>query len=211
LLFIVQPMFAKMALPLLGGTPAVWNTCMVFFQAVLLIGYGYAHATPALLGLRRQAILHLALFLTTFIALPLAVPEGWSPAAQHSPFLWLLALLLVVLGLPFLVVSTTAPLVQKWFTGIDHPWARDPYFLYAASNVGSLTALLAYPTLIEPNLPLAEQSRLWTLGYLLLTGLLVGCAAVMSRSRASITVGGAAPGAPTVVAAVPLVRVDRSA
>jgi hypothetical protein len=187
LLFIVQPMFAKMALPLLGGTPAVWNTCMVFFQAVLLIGYGYAHATPALLGLRRQAALHLALFLTTFIALPLAVPTGWSPAVQHSPFLWLLALLLVVLGLPFLVVSTTAPLVQKWFTGIDHPWARDPYFLYAASNVGSLTALLTYPILIEPNLPLAEQSRLWTLGYLLLAGLLLCCAAVVWRSRPSIT------------------------
>jgi len=211
LLFTVQPMFAKMALPMLGGTPAVWNTCMLFFQAVLLIGYGYAHVAPAALGLRRQAALHLGLLLITLFVLPVAIPESWSPPAEQSPFRWLFMLLLIALGLPFLVVSTTAPLAQKWFSGTDHPLARDPYFLYAASNVGSLAALLAYPTLIEPNLRLADQSRLWTLGYLLLTGLLVGCAAVMSRSRASITVGGAAPGAPTVVAAVPLVRVDRSA
>ena len=185
LLFMMQPMFAKMALPLLGGTPAVWNTCMVFFQAVLLVGYGYAHATPAALGLRQQAALHLVLLLTALFVLPVAIPEGWSPTAQQSPFMWLLVLLLVALGLPFLVVSTTAPLVQKWFAGTDHPLARDPYFLYAASNVGSLAALLAYPTLIEPNLRLADQSRLWTLGYVLLTGLLVGCAAVVWRSRAS--------------------------
>lgn len=207
LLFVVQPMFAKMALPLLGGTPAVWNTCMVFFQAVLLVGYGYAHGTPAALGLRRQAALHLALLLTALIVLPVAVPEGWSPTAQQSPFLWLLALLLVALGLPFFVVSTTAPLVQKWFAGTDHPLARDPYFLYAASNVGSLAALLAYPTLIEPNLRLADQSRLWALGYVLLTGLLVGCAAVVWRSRASIVADEAATLA--AVATVEPVQIER--
>ncbi len=207
LLFMMQPMFAKMALPLLGGTPAVWNTCMVFFQAVLLVGYGYAHATPTVLGLRRQAVLHLGLLLTALIVLPVAIPEGWSPAAQ-SPFLWLLALLLVALGLPFLVVSTTAPLVQKWFAGTDHPSARDPYFLYAASNVGSLAALLAYPTLIEPNLRLADQSRLWSLGYVLLMGLLVGCAAVMWRSRASTVADAAATVAPATVTTVEPVRIE---
>jgi hypothetical protein len=201
LLFMMQPMFAKMALPLLGGTPAVWNTCMVFFQAVLLVGYGYAHATPAALGLRRQAVLHLGLLLTAVIVLPVAIPEGWSPAAQ-SPFVWLLGLLLVALGLPFLVVSTTAPLVQKWFAGTDHPLARDPYFLYAASNVGSLASLLAYPTLIEPNLRLADQSRLWTLGYVLLIGLLVGCAAVVWRSRASTVADAAATAAPAAVTTI---------
>ena len=211
LLFMVQPMFAKMALPLLGGTPAVWNTCMVFFQAVLLVGYGYAHATPAALGLRRQAALHLALLLTALIVLPVAVPEGWSPTAQQSPLMWLLALLLVALGLPFLVVSTTAPLVQKWFAGTDHPLARDPYFLYAASNVGSLAALLAYPTLIEPNLRLADQSRLWALGYVLLTGLLVGCAAVVWRSRASIVADAPATVEPAAVATVEPVQIERIA
>lgn len=201
LLFTVQPMFARMALPMLGGTPAVWNTCMLFFQAVLLIGYGYAHVAPAALGLRRQVVLHLGLLLITLFVLPVAIPEGWSPPAQQSPFLWLFMLLLIALGLPFLVVSTTAPLVQKWFTGTDHPLARDPYFLYAASNVGSLAALLAYPTLIEPNLRLTDQSRLWALGYLLLTGLLLGCGAILSRFPASITVGAPATGGPAVVAA----------
>lgn len=202
LLFTVQPMFAKMALPLLGGTPAVWNTCMVFFQAVLLIGYGYAHASPAALGLRRQVPAHVALLVITLFALPVAIPAGWSPTAEHNPFLWLLMLLLVALGLPFLVVSTTAPLVQRWFAGTDHPSARDPYFLYAASNVGSLAALLAYPTLIEPNLRLADQSRLWALGYVVLTVLLVGCAAVVWRSGASITANAASVPGLTAVAPI---------
>ena len=210
LLFMMQPMFAKMALPLLGGTPAVWNTCMVFFQALLLVGYGYAHATPAALGVRRQAVLHLALLLSALIVLPVTIPEGWSPTAQ-SPFMGLLALLLVALGLPFLVVSTTAPLVQKWFAGTDHPLARDPYFLYAASNVGSLASLLAYPTLIEPNLRLADQSRLWALGYVLLIGLLVGCAAVVWRSRASTVADAAATVAPAAVTTDEPIPVERLA
>lgn len=210
LLFTVQPMFAKMALPLLGGTPAVWNTCMVFFQTVLLIGYAYAHVTPAALGLRRQAALHLGLLLIALFVLPVAIPEGWSPTAQQSPSLWLLMLLLVVLALPFLVVSTTAPLTQKWFAGTDHPLARDPYFLYAVSNVGSLAALLAYPTLIEPNLRLADQSRLWALGYVLLAGLVAGCAAVMSRSRASIMAGAAVAVGSAAVAPGSPVPADRS-
>ena len=193
LLFAVQPMFAKMALPLLGGTPAVWNTCMVFFQAVLLVGYGYAHSSPAALGPRRQAIVHLALLMAGLSTLPVGIPEGWSPGSLQSPFAWLLGLLVVTLGLPFLVVSTTAPLVQRWFSGTDHPRAGDPYFLYAASNLGSLTALLAYPTLVEPNLPLADQSRTWTLGYLALTALLVCCAAILWRSGPATAPASAPP------------------
>ena len=211
LLFTVQPMFAKLALPLLGGTPAVWNTCMVFFQAVLLIGYGYAHVATGFLGLRGQMAVHLALVLITLFALPVAIPEGWSPPVQQSPFWSLLMLLLVALGLPFLVVSTTAPLAQKWFAGTDHPRARDPYFLYAASNVGSLAALLAYPTLVEPSLSLTDQSRLWALGYVLLTGLLVGCAAVVARSRASVTVAAAAPAGSATAATISPVTGDGSA
>ena len=202
LLFTVQPMFAKLALPLLGGTPAVWNTCMVFFQAVLLIGYAYAHVVTAILGLRCQVALHLTLVLITLLALPIAIPDGWSPPAQQSPVWSLLMLLVVALGSPFLVLSTTAPLAQKWFAGTDHPLARDPYFLYAASNVGSLAALLAYPTLIEPNLRLADQSRLWAFGYVLLTGLLVGCAAVLSRSGGAVTTGAVATGGSATAASI---------
>jgi hypothetical protein len=189
LLFAVQPMFAKMVLPLLGGTPAVWNTCMVFFQVTLLAGYAYAHATTRGLTAGKQAALHLAIVIAPLLLLPIAVPTGWSPPAQHNPVPWLLALLLVALGLPFFVVSTTAPLVQAWFSRTGHARARDPYFLYAASNTGSLGALLAYPTLIEPHVRLAEQSRLWTIGYLLLIALLVACAAMVWQAR-----GRSAPG-----------------
>jgi spermidine synthase len=185
LLFAVQPMFAKMVLPLLGGTPAVWNTCMVFFQATLLAGYAYAHVTARVFGVRHQATIHLVLLVTPLLLLPIAVPAAWRSPSQDHPALWLLALLIVALGLPFFVVSTTGPLVQTWFARSNHPLAHDPYFLYAASNTGSLAALLAYPTVVEPNLHLADQSRLWSIGYVVLALLLVGCAAVVWHSRTS--------------------------
>ena len=189
LLFAVQPMFAKMVLPLLGGTPAVWNTCMLFFQAALLAGYAYAHVTVRVFGIRAQAAIHLALLLTPVLLLPIAVPTAWNSPSQDHPAIWLLALLIVVLGLPFFVVSTTAPLVQTWFSRSNHPLASDPYFLYAASNTGSLAALFSYPTLLEPNLRLADQSRLWSSGYVLLVLLLAGCAAVVWRSSTQPTSG----------------------
>jgi hypothetical protein len=183
LLFAIQPIFAKMVLPLLGGTPAVWNTCMVFFQATLLAGYAYAHLATRALGVHRQAAIHLALLPIPLLLLPVAVPATWRTPSHDHPAIWLLALLLIALSLPFFVVSTTAPLVQSWFTRTHHPLAHDPYFLYAASNTGSLAALLSYPTLVEPNLRLADQSRLWSLGYAVLVLLLVGCVAVVWRSR----------------------------
>lgn len=182
LLFLVQPMVAKMVLPLLGGTPAVWNTCMVFFQAALLAGYAYAHAAPHWLGMRRQALVHLALLLIPLVVLPIAIGSEWAPAGDAHPIPWLLGLLLVVVGIPFFVVSTTAPLLQRWFAGTGHPAARDPYFLYGASNIGSMLALLAYPTIVEPFLPLAEQSRLWQIGYVALVGFTMTCAACLWRS-----------------------------
>lgn len=185
LLFAVQPMFAKMVLPLLGGTPAVWNTCMVFFQATLLAGYAYVHVTARAFGVRPQATIHLVLLVTPLLLLPITVPPAWRSPSQDHPAMWLLALLIVALGLPFFVVSTTGPLVQTWFARSNHPLAHDPYFLYAASNTGSLAALLAYPTFIEPNLHLADQSRLWSIGYVVLVLLLVGCAAVVWHSRTS--------------------------
>jgi hypothetical protein len=180
-------MVAKMVLPLLGGTPAVWNTCMVFFQAALLAGYAYAHAAPNWLGMRRQAIVHVILLLAPLIVLPIAIGPEWSPEGDANPIPWLLGLLLLVVGLPFFVISTSAPLLQRWFASTGHPSARDPYFLYGASNIGSMLALLAYPTVVEPLLPLAEQSRLWQIGYIVLVGLTMICAVLLWRSAPSAT------------------------
>jgi spermidine synthase len=182
LLFVVQPMVGKMILPLLGGTPAVWNTCMVFFQAALLAGYAYAHATTRWLGPRRQAALHLAVMTLPLLALPLGLSSWVMRGGEANPVVDVLLVLSISVGLPFLVVSATAPLLQHWFTGTGHPAARDPYFLYAASNLGSMLALAAYPLLIEPRLQLRgegwlSQTRLWTLGYVLLA-LLIGVCAV---------------------------------
>jgi hypothetical protein len=184
LLFLVEPMFARMALPLLGGSPAVWNTALVFYQAVLLAGYAYAHGATARLEVRRQAGLHLALMLAPLAVLPIVVPHGWTPPVDRNPIPWLLTLLLVAVGLPFFIVSTSSVLLQKWFARTDHPAARDPYFLYAASNWGSMLALIAYPTLVEPNLGLAQQSRLWAVGYGGLVALTLACAVALWRSRA---------------------------
>jgi hypothetical protein len=176
LLFVLQPMVGKMILPLLGGTPAVWNTCMVFFQALLLAGYGYAHLTTGWLGVRRQAVVHLGLLLLPLLFFPIGVATGWLPRADVNPIPWVLGLLFVTAGVPFFVVSTSAPLLQRWFAGTGHPSARDPYFLYAASNLGSMLALLAYPALLEPSLRLADQSLLWAAGYGLLIVLTAVCA-----------------------------------
>src|SRR5213079_3432498 len=182
LLFVVQPMFARMVLPLLGGSPAVWNTCLVFYQAALLAGYLYAHATTSWLGVRRQAALHVGLVLLPLLFLPIGIPSGWTPPAAASPIPWLLALLAVAVGLPFFVVSTTSPLLQKWFAATGHPAAGDPYFLYAASNLGSMLALVAYPALLEPNFRLANHSQYWALGYGLFVILTAVCMFALWRS-----------------------------
>src|SRR5438874_10425846 len=158
-------MIGKMLLPMLGGTPAVWNTCMVFFQAALLAGYAYAHATTAWLGVRRQALVHIALVFLPLLALPIAMSAESAPPGDSNPIPWVLWLLMVSAGLPFFVVSTSAPLLQKWFAGTGHPSANDPYFLYAASNLGSMLALVAYPALVERTLPLEPQSYYWMIGY----------------------------------------------
>ncbi len=179
LLFAVQPMFAKMVLPLLGGSPATWITCMLFFQSALLAGYAYAHWSTSWLG-RHQPLLHGVLLLLAVGVLPVAVPRGWTRAAD-SPVLWLLGLLVVSVGLPFLVVSSTAPLLQRWFAATRHHLADDPYFLYRASNVGSILVLLAYPTVIEPRLRLADQRRWWAAGYLVLVVLTAACALAPRR------------------------------
>jgi len=182
LLFLVEPMFAKMALPLLGGSAAVWTTCLVFFQVTLLAGYAYAHTSAKLLGKRTQVAVHAAVLLAALALLPVHVPGGWTPPLQSNPVGWLLRLLLVAVGLPFFALSATTPILQKWFAHSGHPSSGDPYFLYAASNSGSLLGLLSYPFVLEPLLRLSEQSRLWTWGYGLFLLLVTGCILLVWRS-----------------------------
>jgi hypothetical protein len=181
LLFVMQPMVGKMILPLLGGTPAVWSTCMVFFQAALLGGYAYAHALTARVRPSRQVLVHLVVLALPFAVLPLAVNPRLLRGGEANPVLDVLTILSLSVGLPFLVVSATAPLLQRWFTHTGHPAARDPYFLYAASNLGSMLALLGYPALMEPHLHLQgstwlSQTALWSLGYATLAVLIALCA-----------------------------------
>ncbi len=180
LLFTIQPMFAKMVLPRLGGTPAVWNTCVVFFQAALLLGYLYAHVATRKLTVRTQALLHLIVLALPLAVLPIAL-RAEAPPTTGSPVWWLLGVLGISVGLPFFVLSTTAPLLQRWFSVLPHPFARDPYFLYAASNVGSMLGLLAYPFLIERRLRLAEQSAGWSVAYWLVAGFIGACALTLVR------------------------------
>ena len=178
LLFSVQPLFTKMVLPLLGGSPAVWNTCLLFFQALLLGGYLYAHLTSRWLSAKGQAVLHVGLLLVAVFLLPIHVPESWSnPPGTALPIGWLLGLLTVSLGLPFFLLSAGAPMMQRWFAGTRHTAAQNPYFLYAASNLGSFAALLAYPFLIEPRMRISEQSVTWLEFYYVLL-ILVGTSAV---------------------------------
>jgi hypothetical protein len=180
LLFLVQPMFAKMILPSLGGTPAVWNTCMVFFQAMLLLGYGYAHLGTRFLTPKRQAGIHVVLLAVSLLALPIW-PRMVDPG-DASPIPWLIGVLFVSLGLPFFMLSATAPLLQRWFAASGHAHARDPYFLYGASNLGSLAALLGYPVLVEPLLRLRQQSFAWSIGYDLLVILISLSAWLLKRA-----------------------------
>jgi len=185
LLFWVQPLIAKALLPSLGGTPAVWNTCMLFFQSMLLCGYLYVLAATRWLGVGRQAILHLVLLLVAALSLPFMVFDSAAIPApvDDSPVVWLLGRLTWTLGLPFFVLSASAPLLQKWFSRTTHPAAGDPYFLYAASNAGSLCALVAFPLLLEPNLRLPRQGALWAGAYGLLVVLVAACAFVLWRSK----------------------------
>ena len=174
LLFSVQPMLAKMLLPVLGGAPATWAVSLCFFQGLLLAGYAYAHLLGTKLGTRAALAVHVCVLLAAFASLPIGLPHNLG-APEKSPYLWLLATLTALAGLPFFALSASAPLLQVWFGRIGHRQSADPYFLYAASNAGSLIALLAYPVLIEPLLPLTAQSRAWAWGFLLLAVALGVC------------------------------------
>lgn len=160
LLFLIQPLVARLALPMLGGAPNVWNSAMLVYQALLLAGYAYAHLLSRL-PLRRQAIVHLALMALGLLFLPIALadvpqPSGWE-------VFWVPLLLFATVGPLFFLVAAQAPLIQRWYAA--NPDAGDPYWLYGASNIGSFAGLICYPLLLEPNLPLAGQSAVWAAGY----------------------------------------------
>jgi len=196
LLFLVQPMVGKMILPRLGGAPQVWNTCMVFFQAALLAGYGYTHTASSRLPLRRQLLVHCGLlvlpllFLVVIFGKPFDF-DWFNPPPGGNPIPATLWVLTIVVGVPFFVVATSAPLLQKWFASTGHPSAHDPYFLYAASNLGSMLALISYPTLVEPVLGLRDQAWMWTGFYALLAVAIAACAYLVWKSPPSLLPAGA--------------------
>lgn len=165
LLFSVQPLVGRLLLPVLGGSPAIWNTCMVFFQAALLLGYLYAHGLTKLKNAKVQVAIHVALLLAATLMLPIALPADVTPPAEGNPVWWLCGRLALTCGLPFLMLSASAPLLQGWFGSTTHPSAKDPYFLYAASNAGSMASLLAYPFIVERQLGLTMQSKAWAIGF----------------------------------------------
>lgn len=160
LLFQVQPLFGKFILPWFGGTPAVWTTCMLFFQVLLLGGYAYAHFSISRLTPRQQGMLHLIMLAISLAFLPIIPSESWKPSGLESPTWRILGVLAFTIGVPYLVISSTAPLLQAWFSR-DLP-GRSPYRLYALSNFGSLLGLLSYPFVVEPNLTLKMQGYTWS-------------------------------------------------
>jgi hypothetical protein len=182
LLFAVEPMFTKMVLPRLGGAAAVWSVAMVFFQTALLAGYGYAHLLTRFAPGRASVFIHLAVMVAACLVLPLHIAAGWGQPPPVGEAFWLLGLFTVSIGLPFFALAANAPLLQAWFIRTGQASAKDPYFLYAASNAGSFLALLSYPLLIEPFASLSEQTWVWTLGFFGLILLIAGCGGLLLRS-----------------------------
>ncbi len=195
LLFLIQPLFARMVLPVLGGSPGVWNTAMLFYQAALLVGYAYAHALQRV-PFRVQAGIHLAIFAAAALTLPIGIRALGGADTGEAAALWLLQLLALSIGPVFVAVSAQAPLMQAWFARSTDPAAASPFFLYAASNAGSLAGLLAYPFLLEPFTALPQQQAFWSAGYLLLLALVgIGAFAILKggvqppATQADVTTG----------------------
>jgi hypothetical protein len=182
LLFSVQPLFTKMVLPRLGGSPAVWSVAMVFFQALLLAGYAYAHFLMQIRNRIVPIVVHLLLLVVAILTLPLSIASHWGDPPTSGYAFWLLGLFVVSIGLPFFALAANNPLLQAWFVRTGHPAAPDPYFLYASSNIGSFLALLSYPLLIEPIFSLHMQNLIWTAGYGVLIVLIAGCGALLLRT-----------------------------
>jgi SAM-dependent methyltransferase len=175
-------MFTKMVLPRLGGAASVWSVAMVFFQTTLLAGYAYAHLLTRFAPGRTSLIIHLVVMAAACFMLPLHIASGWGRPPQVGEAIWLLGLFTVSIGLPFFALSANGPLLQAWFVRTGHRDAKDPYFLYAASNVGSFLALIAYPVAVEPLVRLGDQTWLWTAGYYVLIALVAACGYLMLRS-----------------------------
>ena len=186
LIFLVQPMFAKMATPLLGGSPSVWNVSLVCFQAALLLGYAYAHALARLRSVRLQVTVHGVLFLAGLICLPMSISGALGDPDPSNPTLWLIGIFALSVALPYAVVSATAPLIQSWYAKSGESDADDPYHLYAASNVGSLLGLALYPLVLEPLTRLADQTLLWSVGYGLLLILILTSGALVAKRAGRI-------------------------
>ena len=177
LLFQVQPVIAKIILPWFGGSAAVWTTCLLFFQIVLLLGYLYSHALLRYLKPRAQMLVHGALLLASAAALPIYPNAAWKPTAPNAPIWRILGLLAVTVGLPYFVLSTTSPLLQAWYARLRK--GAMPYRLYALSNAGSMFALLSYPVLFEPVLTTHHQSMAWSVGYCVI---IVACGCTAFRA-----------------------------
>jgi hypothetical protein len=184
LLFSVQPLFTKMVLPRLGGSPAVWSVAMVFFQSLLLAGYAYAHVLMQVRNRTIPVAVHLVLLALALLTLPLGIAQSFGEPPTSGYAFWLLGLFAVSIGLPFFALAANNPLLQAWFVRTGHPDGPDPYFLYSASNVGSFLALLSYPVLLEPMFTLRTQNLLWTGGYGLLIVLIAACGVLLLRSPA---------------------------
>jgi hypothetical protein len=193
LVFSLQPMFTKMVLPLLGGTPSVWSVAMVFFQVVLLLGYGYAHLMTRWLDPRAAVAAHVLVVAAASICLPIGIAGGFGPPPADGAALWLVGLIAASIGLPFFAVAANAPLLQAWFSRSGHVQAQDPYFLYGASNLGSFCALLAYPLLIEPMLTLRQQSAAWSVGFAVLAVLIATAGAKLATAMRRTGMPDAAP------------------
>ena len=194
LLFLVQPLIAKQILPWFGGSSAVWTTCMLFFQGALLLGYAYSDVTPRALGTKRQPMLHIVVALLALLVLPILAPESWKPVGGEEPISRILMLLAVTIGLPYVLLSTTSPLIQSYFARL-HP-GSDPYRLFALSNAASLTALVAYPLVIEPFLGTRMQAIGWSVLFALFVLLLVSLAWRVSRAEVRLTLVDAATSTP---------------
>jgi spermidine synthase len=184
LLFAIQPMFTRMILPIFGGSPAVWSIALAFFQSMLVGGYLYAHL---LTRARHPAIavaVHLALLVTAGFTLPLSIASGWSEPPPEGTAIWLIGLFTVSIGLPFFALAGNNSLLQAWFVRTGHRHGDDPYFLYAASNIGSLLALLSYPLLLEPTLTLRTQAVLWSAGFWVVVVLIGSCGYLLLQGSA---------------------------
>ncbi len=202
LLFLIQPMFAKMVLPVLGGSPSVWAVAMLFFQAALLAGYFYAHLLNRYVAPRVAGFVHLGVCAAALSTLPIALPKVFGEPPPGEPYLWQLGLFAVAIGLPYFAVAANAPLLQAWFSRTGHAHSRDPYFLYAASNLGSMIALLGYP-LLEMVFGLTQISRFWTGGFIALIGAIAVAFVLLRATYVPPAVTAATPAAEGEAGATP--------